>query len=121
MAADRRYGHAEVFATLFGLSFLGARFLPLLEVGYACPFKAATGLPCATCGMTRAFVWMAHGEPLRALAASPLGAAAAALAWGFALAAGLRLLAGRPWPRVGPGLARGAALAGVAALLANWA
>jgi hypothetical protein len=118
---DRSFGHPEVFASLFALSFLAARFLPLLELGYTCPFHALTGLPCATCGMTRAFVFLAHGEAARALAASPLGAAAAALAWGFALLAALRMALGRPWPRVAPGAARAAAGLGGVALLANWA
>jgi hypothetical protein len=117
---ERSLGHAEVFASLFGLSFLAARFLPLLDLGYACPFKAATGLPCATCGATRAAVFLAHGEPVRALLASPLAALAAALAWGFALLALVRLALGRPWPRVAPGAARAAAMAGGLALLANW-
>jgi len=118
---DRHYGHPEVFATLFALGFLAARWLPLLELGYACPFRAATGIPCATCGMTRAVVHLARGALGAALAASPLGAAAAAAAWGFALLAALRLALGRPWPRLGPGPARAAAVAGGVALLANWA
>jgi hypothetical protein len=117
---ERRFGHAEVFAGIFALSFLAARLLPLLGVGIVCPFQAATGLPCATCGMTRAFVSLAHGDVVRAFAASPLGALGAAAAWSFALVAPLRLALGRPWPRVGPGLARAAAWAGAAALLANW-
>ncbi|HEY7725810.1 MAG TPA: DUF2752 domain-containing protein [Anaeromyxobacteraceae bacterium] len=119
--APLRTGHAEVFAGLFALSWLAARFLPLLEVGRACPFRAATGVPCATCGMTRAFVALAHGDVSRALAASPLGALLAAGAWAFALAAGLRLALGLPWPRLGAGAGRAAALVGLGALLANWA
>jgi hypothetical protein len=119
--APRRVGHAEVFAGLFALSFLAARFLPLLALGYVCPFRAATGLPCATCGMTRAWVALAHGEIPRALSASPLGALLAAAAWAFALAAALRLLLGLAWPRPRPGAARAAALLGLGALLANWA
>ncbi len=120
-AGERRFGHAEVFASIFALSFLAARFLPVLGLGLQCPLKAATGIPCATCGMTRAFVFLAHGEVARALAASPLGAVGAAGAWAFAAAAALRLALGLPWPRVGPRAARVAAAAGAAALLANWA
>jgi len=40
----------------------------------ACGFRMVTGLPCPTCGMTTAFAWMAHGHPLKAIAAQPLGA-----------------------------------------------
>ena len=58
----REFGHLEVFAALFALSFLAARLLPLLALPYACPFRALTGIPCATCGMTHAFVHLAHGE-----------------------------------------------------------
>lgn len=117
----RRFGHGEVFALLSALSFLCARFLPLLDLPFACPFKGLTGLPCATCGMTHAFVHLAHGRLLAALAASPLGALLAALAWAFAAADLMLLLARRPWPRPGPRAARGLAAMALGALLANWA
>jgi hypothetical protein len=119
--AERRFGHGEVLALLSALSFPVARFLPLLDLHLLCPFKGLTGLPCATCGMTHAFVHLAHGDLLAALAASPLGAAIAGLAWAFAALDLLRLLAGAPWPQVGPRAARGLAAAGLCALLANWA
>ncbi len=117
----RRFGHGEVFALLSALSFLAARFLPLLDLPYACPLKALTGLPCATCGMTHAFVHLAHGEAAGAFAASPFGALLAALAWAFAALDVARLLAGAPWPTPGPRAARGLAAAAMGALLANWA
>jgi hypothetical protein len=110
-----------VFAALFALSFLAARFLPLLELPYACPFRALTGLPCATCGMTHAFVYLAHGEPRAALAASPLGALLAAVAWALAAADAARLVLARPAPLPRPGGARALAVVGLVALLANWA
>ena len=34
-----------------------------------------TGIPCPFCGMTTAFAHMAHGQPLRAFATQPAGAA----------------------------------------------
>jgi len=116
-----RFGHGEVFAGLFALGFLAARFLPLLEIGYRCPFRAATGIPCATCGMTHAFVLLARGEVGRALSASPLGALLAAGTWAFALLALARQATGRPWPEPSPRLVRAAALLGAGALFANWA
>jgi hypothetical protein len=119
--AGRRLGHAEVFAGIFALGFLAARFLPLLELGLRCPFRAATGLPCATCGMTHAFVLLAHGRPGTALAASPLGALLAGGSWTFALLAAARVASGRPWPALPPRLVRAAVLLGGGALLANWA
>lgn len=118
---DRSFGHVEVFAAIGAASFAAARFLPVLSLGYSCPLQAAAGIPCATCGMTRAFVHLAHGQLARAVAASPLGALLAAAAWGLALLGLLRLLVGWRWPAVPPRAARAAALLGLCALLANWA
>jgi Protein of unknown function (DUF2752) len=117
----RRFGHPEVFAAIFAVSFLAARFAPLLALGYACPFKALTGLPCATCGMTHAFVHLAHGEVGAALGASPLGALVAAAAWLFVVGDAVRVGLALPLPLPGPRAARALALCGVVALLANWA
>ncbi len=119
-AGRRRAGHAEVYAALCALSFLAARCLPLLALPYTCPFKALTGLPCATCGMTHAFVHLAHGQVGAAFGASPLGATLAALAWAFVVVDAARLAAAIPWPRVDPRAASLLARAGVAAVVANW-
>ena len=123
MARERRwrFGHGEVFAVLFALSFAVARFLPVLALGYECPFRALTGLPCATCGMTRAFVRLAHGDLAGAVGASPYGVLLAAGGWLFAALALLRAVAGAPWPALPPGRTRGLAVLAVGALLANWA
>jgi hypothetical protein len=120
-AAPRSFGHAEVFATLGALSFLAARFLPVLDLGLECPFRALVGIPCATCGMTHAFVHAARLEVMQALRASPAGALLAAGAWLFAAADAARLALGWRWPAPGPRLARALAAVAVAALLANWA
>ena len=117
----RRFGHAEVYALIAALSFLAARLLPVLSLRYTCPSKALLGLPCATCGMTHAFVALAHGDLAAALAASPLGALLAGGAWLFAVAAAVLLAAGRPFPRVPERLWRAAAAGGAVLLLANWA
>jgi hypothetical protein len=119
--AARTFGHPEVFAVIFGLSFLAARLLPLLDMHYECPFKALVGLPCATCGMTHAFVYLAHGAPRAALAASPLGALMAGGAWLFAAADGVRFALALPCPGLERRVARALAVGGLIALLANWA
>jgi hypothetical protein len=79
------------------------------------------GLPCATCGMTHAFVALAHGDLAAALHASPLGAALAGAAWLYVLLDLGRLALGRPFPAPSPGSLRAATALGVVALLANWA
>ena len=116
-----RFGHAEALAAIAALSFLAARFLPVLSLGYQCPALTLFGIPCATCGMTRAFVALAHGRLASAWAASPAGALLAAGAWLFAAAALARPALGFRWPAVGPRAARALAVAGVVALLVNWA
>jgi hypothetical protein len=115
------FGHAEVFAAIALLSFLVARFLPVLAIPFTCPLRGLAGIPCATCGMTHAFVHLAHGEVASALAASPLGAALAAAAWLYAAADLVRVALGAPLPVPSARAVRGAAAAGAVALLANWA
>lgn len=117
----RRFGHLDVFAAIGALSFLVARFLPVLALPYTCPARGLLGIPCATCGMTHAFVALSHGDLAGALHASPLGAALAAGAWGFALLDLVLLALGRPFPRVPAGALRLATGAGAVALLLNWA
>ena len=118
---EGRFGHAEVFAAIAAASFLVARFVPVLGIPFTCPLKGLAGIPCATCGMTHAFVHLAHGDVALALAASPLGAILAAGAWLYALLDLGRVLLGAPLPMPGPRALRAVAAAGVAALLANWA
>jgi Protein of unknown function (DUF2752) len=117
----RRFGHLDVFAAIGAFSFLVARFLPVLALPYTCPARGLLGIPCATCGMTHAFVALAHGDLAGALHSSPLGAALAAAAWGFALLDLVRLALGRPFPRVPVFALRLATGAGAVALLLNWA
>lgn len=117
----RRFGHPEVFAAIAALSYLAARFLPVLALPYQCPARGILGIPCATCGMTHAFVALAHGDVAAAVHASPLGAALAAGAWLYALLDAGRLALGLPFPRLSPRLLRGATALAAAALLANWA
>jgi len=116
-----RFGHAEVFAAIAALSFLVARFVPVLGIPYTCPLKGLAGIPCATCGMTHAFVHLANGEVAQAFAASPLGALLAGGAWLYAVADAARVAFGAPLPVPPARALRAVTALGVAAVIANWA
>jgi hypothetical protein len=115
-----RLGFPEAFALLAVLSFFAARFLPVLETSYRCPFSAIFGIPCMTCGMTHAFVHLAHGQICDALQANPVGAVLAAGAWLFAIADLARLAIGAPFPQIGQRGLRAAVAIGFIALTVNW-
>jgi hypothetical protein len=71
-----------------GLATLGLALAWLAVVGplpFPCAFRALTGLPCPTCGATRALLALLAGEPGTALRAHPAvaGAALAAPALGI--------------------------------------
>ncbi|HEY7462551.1 MAG TPA: DUF2752 domain-containing protein [Gemmatimonadota bacterium] len=101
-----------------------ARFAPgVTTVLPPCPFRALTGLPCPTCGTTRAMLALANGHPGAALLENPLAIAVALTA----LAAGVWGLGRLVAPGRVPALAlapdretRWARLGAVAVLL-NWA
>jgi hypothetical protein len=38
-----------------------------------CPFRLLTGLPCPGCGLTRAWVYLAHGQWHESFVANPFG------------------------------------------------
>lgn len=58
-----------------GLLVGAAAVWPLLPFHppLACPLRATTGLPCPTCGMTRAVVAAVHGDLLGSLRYNPAG------------------------------------------------
>lgn len=120
-ARQGRLGHADAFALVALLSFLVARYLPSLAPPWACPLRTLAHVPCASCGMTHAFVFLARGDVRGALAASPLGAILAAGAWAYAALDLARLALGLRWPLLPRGVPRAAAAVAFAALLVNWA
>jgi hypothetical protein len=88
-----------------------------------CPFRQLSGLPCPTCGATRALAALAHGDLPAALSFNPLVAIASLLL----VAAGLLSLASRalrvgiPVPRPGPARQRLLRASAAGLILANWA
>ncbi|MFW6369083.1 MAG: DUF2752 domain-containing protein [Myxococcota bacterium] len=96
------FSFADVYAAIALLAVLVARFVPfsLFEGRFPCAFRAVTGLPCLSCGFTRAFVRTAHLDLEGALRVSPLGTALFLFLMAFAAFALLRLLLRLPWPRL---------------------
>lgn len=89
-------------ALIAGGVLLAVALLPLDRIPYTiCTFLRLTGYPCPSCGLTRGFVAMAHGQWLAVLHTCPLAAllyAATALVFAVNVAAllcGVRLTPGR--------------------------
>lgn len=82
----KRPGEIE-FGIIYGIIALCAlaagRLLPVFDLLPSCMFRAASGIPCPTCGTTRSLVHMAHGDVPAAIAQNPLFAAGllAVLVW----------------------------------------
>jgi hypothetical protein len=85
-----------------------------------CPLRALVGIPCPTCGATRAALALARLEPLAALSLNPLATVALVALVGGGIACAVGTLSGRvgwrPPARLGPAARVGVA----AAVLANW-
>ncbi|MEK6743901.1 MAG: DUF2752 domain-containing protein [Nitrospirota bacterium] len=64
------------FTIIYGmialLALVSARVLPIQEILPACLFRAATGIPCPSCGTTRVLVHLAHGDIAGSLLLNPL-------------------------------------------------
>jgi len=117
-------GNAIVVSALHLAALAVAGLLPLdappLSL-LACPFRAATGLPCLGCGCLRAFAAVAHLDLRAAFLANPLGALVAIGGVAFACATLLRVCGvDLAAPRLGPSRARLARIAIAVAIVANW-
>jgi len=115
--------HALGLAAAGLLLLLAAAVLPLdappLSL-FSCPFRAATSLPCLSCGCTHAFAAAVRLRPLEALRSNPLGAFAAAAFAAHVIWTALRLCGLRWAPAPFPVTWR--VRGGAAALLGlNWA
>jgi hypothetical protein len=105
-------------ASALGIRLLGL-LAPLLPPLPACPLKALTGIPCATCGLTRCVLALGQGRWGEAFHWHPAAVAGLALLPLLAVWDLARALRGRPYPSLPPG--RGWRLLAAALLLAVWA
>ena len=79
---SRSIANAEVTAVVGAAGIASAFALSAdhIENGPTiCPFRLATGLPCPGCGLTRSWVYLAHGRWTDSVIAHPFGVVAAAL------------------------------------------
>lgn len=122
MSRDR-LDHERIWGTIGLIVGLAALILPLETIQIRCAFKALTGWPCPTCGMTRSFIRLRQFDFAGAFAANPLITAFVLFAglyvvyaWGVILfrARRVRAVFTRRWE---PTLFRALA---VVALLGNW-
>ncbi len=88
---------------------------------WKCHFKSLTGVPCPTCGTTRAALSLAELDPVHALVHYPLPTVAWILFVGGGLAAGFRAWRRLPLPEIPNRLPFWAKVAIVGVILANWA
>lgn len=119
MSSGRQFGlfWGAVAAALVALSSLAPH---VAEAAPACLLKTLTGLPCPTCGATRAALALARFDPAAAFAVSPLAAAVWILLIAGGLAAGLASLARIEIPGPPSDLSRPVRWALVAVVVANW-
>jgi hypothetical protein len=81
-----------------------------------CPFRLATGLPCPGCGLTRAWVFLAHGRLRDAISANPFGLLTLPAAAALVVVTAVAVVRRRP----PPDLARLARLRSTKAVVALW-
>jgi Protein of unknown function (DUF2752) len=67
-----------------------------------CPFRLATGLPCPGCGLTRSWVFIAHGDFAAAVGANPFGFVTMAAAVALIAVVATSVVRGRPIPSRSP-------------------
>jgi hypothetical protein len=120
-----RAGAAPVGAILAACALVAIAIVAVLHLDRLpfslCVFKAVTGVPCMTCGTTRALALLARLDLAGALSMNPLAAAGVALLGPWAAADLVLLPSGRALVlELSPAAARVARIAAVAAVLVNW-
>jgi hypothetical protein len=124
-AARNSAPHEAIWAPIALLAFLAARFLPRDRLDFlVCPFHLLTGLPCLSCGGTRAFVALAHFDVATAFTMNPLAALSGIAGAAYVVhAAGVALGRWKPWrPRLqSVPLQRALRVTALVVVAANWA
>ncbi len=124
MASGRERGGRQI-GLLWGLVALALVAISplapqLAETTPACPIKSISGVPCPTCGATRAAVALAGFDPLAALGLNPL----VALAWMGLVVGGIAALAlvaaGQSLPSLPSRLTVSQRLVAVTLVAVNW-
>lgn len=95
-------------------------WLALAPILRPCAFRTLTGIPCPTCGSTRAAVAFLDGHLLEALAANPLAAVAGLLFVAGAPVAAVFAARRRPLPATPTNLPLWLRIGFVALVAANW-
>ncbi len=122
---NKRPSHIE-FALIYGglaiLLLVAARILPVTQLAPDCVFKAMTGIPCPTCGSTRAVILLSQGHLLSAFRVNPATSAVVVAALVAFLCRMIALAFDLPGVRIGlsdqeKNLVR---VSAVLALLLNW-
>ena len=106
-----------VAAALIAMSPFAERFAEAVPV---CILKSVAGVPCPTCGTTRAALALARLDVLEALTLNPLATLGWTMLVGGGLAAGVWVLAGHPLREPSWRIEPRVRVAVVALLLANW-
>jgi Protein of unknown function (DUF2752) len=87
---------ASIVLALSSATLVASRALSAEGPGLTlCLFRALTHVPCPSCGLTRAFIAMAHGRLAHAAVLHPLGPGLFLCVGALALVAALELMTGR--------------------------
>lgn len=119
-------GRLPLGAILGAIGLVGAGAVAVLGLHRlpfpVCLFKLATGLPCPTCGSTRAAAHLTHLDVAAAFVMNPLATAGMLLIGAWAVADALLLMRGRALDlQVGPRLGVVLRVGAAAAVALNWA
>lgn len=106
-----------------GVAAIGTAFLlspEHIEDGpVVCPFRLLTGLPCPGCGLTRSWVYAAHGWWSESFASNPFGLVALVAVLAFAVTVVVRRVRRTPPPSL-DGFLRQPLAVGIGAIWLVW-